>query len=145
MENQLSGLLAPWDNDSWGLQGSQGDMMNKECHLDENSGPHSTWDSPKQSWTSHECYSSFFWSLSKIPPWPKVELVEMKLHWRTCGCLNLLNRLLKHRVQLYTYARRLVPPKKRANSDTDRASRAQLLWRLGTCLFKTWPGFWTST
>lgn len=103
MENQLSGLLALWDNDSWGLQGCQGDKMNKECHLNENSGPHSTWDSPKQSWTSPECYSSFFWSLSKIPPWPKVELVEMKLHWRTCGCLNLLNRLLKHRVQLCNY------------------------------------------
>jgi len=61
-----------------------------------------TWDSPKQSWASPEGYSSFFWSLSKIPPWPKVELVKMKLHWRTCRCLNLLNRLLKHRVQLYT-------------------------------------------
>lgn len=64
----------PWDNDSWGLQGCQGDMMNKECHLDENSGPHSTWDSPKQSWTSHECYSSFFEVFPKFLRDPKWNL-----------------------------------------------------------------------
>lgn len=103
------------------------------------------WDSPKQSWTSPEWYSSIylvfpkFLSARKWNSWKRNFTEDFAIAGTSfIGFWNT-----EHSFTLYT--RRLVAPKKRVNSNTLLASRAQLLLRLGSCLFKTWPGFWTST
>lgn len=139
-----TGLLVPWDNDSWGLQGCQGDMMNKECHLDENSGPHSHGTVQSRAEPAMNAILPFFEVFPKFSVTQSGTLWKWNFTEELVVAWTYLIALLKHRVQLYTYARRLVPHRK-GQTQTLNGKQGSTIVETGNCLFKTWPGFWTST